>query len=281
MIATATEIEYFIETYQIKHVSNAAIRLGVTQPTLTQSLQKLEEKLETKLFIRTKRGLIPTDAGNIFYSRAKALLENWEGIQADVGKIKSEISGKFKLGCHTAVGSYAIPPLLKKLNEAAPDIELELVHDFSRKITERLISYEIDLAYVVNPVRHPDLILTKVAEDRVTFWKKKGTGSIPKRIISDKNIVQTESLLRNSKLKVFRDWQMLQSSSLELIRTMTLNGHGVGILPERVARADSSNLVLFDERLPVYHDEIYLAYRREMLMTSAGKTLIKMAKTDL
>lgn len=281
MIPTSNEIAYFIELYGTKHVSNAALRLGITQPTLTQSLQKLEEKLGARLFVRTKQGLIATDAGKIFYSRSKSLLENWEGVRNEVGKHKSEISGRFKVGCHSAVGSFAMPPLLRRLNQAAPEIELELVHDFSRKITERLVSYEVDLGYVVNPVRHPDLVLFKLGEDRVKFWKKRGATQLPKRLITDAGLTQTEALLRKARLKEFQGWKILHSSSLELVRTMTLDGQGVGILPERVARADSVGLVTLSDELPVYRDEIYLAYRKELGLSRSGKELIRLAKIEL
>ncbi len=280
MIATPTEIEYFIEVYNTKHISNASIRLGITQPTLTQSLKRLEEKLTTDLFIRTKQGVLPTAAGKIFYLRAVALQENWESVQNDILKVKNEITGKFKFGCHTAVGSYAIPPLLQKLNEYAPHIELSLIHDFSRKITERLIAYEIDIAYVINPIRHPDLILIKLGDDKVTFWKKRGIHP-PKRLLADQGMLQAESLLSKSKSKIFKDWTILQSASLELIRTLTLNGQGVGILPTRIAKAGGADLVVFGEGLPVFHDELYLAYRKELLMSQAGKELVRLAKIKL
>src|SRR4051812_45090090 len=77
MIATSTEIEYFIESFQTRHISKAAIRLGVSQPTLTQSLQKLEQKLNAKLFFRTKQGVVPTELGTQFYAKANALRDCW------------------------------------------------------------------------------------------------------------------------------------------------------------------------------------------------------------
>lgn len=279
MIATPTEIEYFLEVYNTKHISNAAIRLAITQPTLTQSLKKLEEKLGVDLFIRTKQGVLPTEAGRIFYSKATSLQETWEAICNDVHKTKNEISGKFKVGCHTAVGSYALPPFLDALNREAPSLEINLVHDFSRKITERLIAYEIDMAYVINPVRHPDLVLVKLGDDKITFWKKKGLIQPPKRLLVDHGIPQIEILLGKAKSK-FKDWSMLQSSSFELIKTLTMAGHGVGLLPARIATSNS-NLVSYGEGLPIYHDEIYLAYRKEILSSRAGKELIRLAKIHL
>ncbi len=279
MIPTSNEITHFLELYGTLHLSNSAIRLGVTQPSLTQSLQKLEGKVGAALFIRTKRGLIPTTAGKHFYGRAKTLVEYWEGLSSDINALGEELRGKFRVGCHPAVGAYVLPPLLKKLNESAPEIELQLIHDYSRKITERLVAYEIDMAFVINPVRHPDLVLTKIGEDRVTFWQKRGKNSLPKRLIADPTT--GEALLGKAYAKKFEGWTILQSTSLELIRTLTLDGQGVGILPERVARAESSTLVPFDPSLPALKDEIFLVYRKSVMSSKAGQLLLKHARAEL
>ena len=185
------------------------------------------------------------------------------------------------MGCHPSVGSYTIPLLLSGLERKAPMIEISLTHDFSRKITEKVISYELDLGFVVNPVRHPDLVLKKLGEDQVTFWKKKGLTKIPKRIFADMNLTQVQSILSKSMRTQFDGWQMIESSSLELIRTLTLSGQGLGILPERIAHADHQELVVYDANLPVFHDEIYVAYRKEALSSVAGKALIEQASMVL
>src|ERR1700683_4618058 len=97
MLASSTEIEYFIEVYQTRHVSNAAIRLGVTQPTLTVSLKKLEEKLGTKLFYRTKQGVVPTTQGTLFYKKAHSLTDYWHDVHIGVTKSESDLVGHFKI----------------------------------------------------------------------------------------------------------------------------------------------------------------------------------------
>jgi LysR family hydrogen peroxide-inducible transcriptional activator len=122
MIATSTEIEYFVEVFQTRHVSKAAIRLGVTQPTLTLSLQKLEEKVGAKLFHRTKQGVVPTEQGSLLYRKSLALLENWNEIHKGIQQSKNEIFGHFKLGCHQSVGAYTLPKLFEQLHKFAPGI---------------------------------------------------------------------------------------------------------------------------------------------------------------
>jgi DNA-binding transcriptional LysR family regulator len=281
MLATSTEIEYFVEVYQTRHISKAAIRLGVTQPTLTLSLQKLEDKLGTKLFHRTKQGVVPTEQGTVFYRKANTLLDSWSEVHRGIQHSSNEVVGRFKVGCHQSVGAYTLPRFLDHLHNHAPGIEIELAHDFSRKITEAVISYTMDIGFVVNPTRHPDLVLKKLGEDRVLFWKKRGAGQLPKRILADVNLFQMQDILGKTHSKEFRGWKLISTSSLELIRTLTLSGQGIGILPERVAKADGADLVPYDPRLPIYEDKIFLAYRKDVLSSKAGRELVRLASFEL
>ncbi len=281
MLATSTEIEYFVEVYQTRHISKAAIRLGVSQPTLTLSLQKLEEKLDTKLFHRTKQGVVPTEQGTLFYRKSHTLLDCWGEVRKGIYRSTTEIFGRFKIGCHPSVGAYVLPMFLNNLHTQAPGIEVELVHDFSRKITEGVVSYHVDIGFVVNPIRHPDLVLKKLGDDRVLFWKWRGNGTLPKRIFADVNLIQMQDILGKTHSKEFQGWSLISTSSLELIRTLTLNGQGIGILPERVAKAEGADLVPYDSNLPTYDDKIFLTYRKDVLSSKAGRELIRLASIEL
>jgi DNA-binding transcriptional LysR family regulator len=208
-------------------------------------------------------------------------LECWGEAQKGIYRSTSEIYGRFKVGCHQSVGAYVLPKLFENLQADAPGIEVELIHDFSRKITESVVSYSIDLGFVVNPYRHPDLVLKKLGDDRGLFWKRRIKGLIPKRIFADKNLNQMQEILGKTHAKEFKGWSLVSTSSLELIRTLTLKGQGIGILPERVAKADGSDLVPYDLSLPVYEDKIFLAYRKDVLSTKAGRELIRLATFEL
>lgn len=281
MIASPTEIEYFLEVYQTCHISRAAMRLGVTQPTLTLSLQRLESKLGVTLFHRTKQGVTATEQGKLFYGRALALTDSWNQLHQDLSQSMNSLKGKFKVGCHPSVGGYTLPRFLDQLQSQAPEVEIELIHDFSRRITERVVSYEVDLGFVVNPIRHPDLTLRKIGEDRVLFWRSQKPGSPPQKIFADFNLSQTQDLLNKTQRKHFSDWKLINSNSLELIRTLVLTGQGVGILPERVAKADGVDLVPYDPKLPVIEDRIFVAYRKEVLSSLAGRALVSLASIPL
>lgn len=281
MIATPTEIQYFIEVYQTKHVTRAAQRLGVTQPTLTQSLKSLEDKLGAKLFLRTKQGVVPLKSAHRFHQSCKLLNEHWSAIKNDIAQSETELVGQFIVGCHPSVGAYTAPLLLKRLTEKAPGLSIQFVHDFSKKIVDKIVSYEADIGYVVNPTKHPDLVFKKIGDDRVSFWKSDKNTEIPRRIFIDGGRRQHEDLLEKTLSTRFKGWQVVNSSNLELVRTLISQGQGIGILPERVATAESRKLVLFDKALPFRHDEIYLAYRKETMATVNAKYFLELASIQL
>ncbi len=282
MIPTPNEIKNFMEIFHKEHLTRAALSLGITQPSLTQSLNSLESKIGQNLFHRTRQGMVPTREAKIFYRKATTLLESWNELEADFRVNREQLSGRFKIGAHISVAIYCIPKLIENLDRFEQKIDIELVHDFSKKILEKIISYEIDLGFVVNPVHHPDLVLKKITNDQVQFWVKNGLKKIPKRLICDLSLNQVSELLSTKNKEHFRNWVYLQSESLEFIRESTESGHGVGILPERVAKQSKSVLTRYSvSSNDTFLDEVYLAYRKEVINGEAAKILIQSANIKL
>lgn len=281
MIPTPTEIKYFIEVYQTKHITRAALRLGVTQPTLTQAIKSVEFKVGTPLFHRTKQGVHPTKMAVLFYANVKNLNDCWGKIITDIAKSSSELEGVFTVGCHQSVAAYVAPPLLRKIDLKCPNLSIRFVHDFSRKITEKIVAFDLDIGFVVNPFKHPDLVYKKIGDDKVTFWRKKGATKIPKRVFADGQREQVEKLLGSTFKNHFKDWKIVDSTSLEVVRMMVAEGLGVGVIPERVAMAEKYELEIYNKGLPVRPDEIFLAYRKEVMTSKAARELIGLASIKL
>jgi len=278
MIASETEIAYFMELYELRHFTRAATKLRVSQSALTQSISKLEGKIGAILFYRSKKGCTPTPSGEVFFQEAQQLLENWTRLLSSVSHRQQALSGNFRVGCHPSLGVYALPRFLRVLSRKAPEIEISLVHDFSRNLSEKVIAHELDLAIVVNPVRHADLILHPISEDRICLWKAKATKSPPKRIFTDMSRAEVQSFLGKHAAR-FRDWRVVESTSLELIRALVSEGLGVGVLPERVASVDAKKLELMDESAPTLRDEVHVIYRSDALKTNSGRVLREVART--
>lgn len=270
------DLQYFLESAKAENLSRAAERLGISQPALTMALQRLEQTVGLELFHRSKKGVRLTKAGEMLQQEAKGLAEHWDKVHRNLHRSVEEIRGTYTLGCHPSVAIYSLPQSLPTLLADFPDLRLELQHDLSRKITEQVIRGEIDLAIVVNPVRHPDLVIKTLCKDEVGFWTSKEASKVNRLdsnssvLICQPDLLQTQNLLRKMKAKFSRT---LHSTNLEVIASLANAGSGIAILPGRVA-AEWKNLKIIPE-MPTFEDEVALLYRAENRRVAAFRELAK------
>lgn len=275
------DIAYFIETAQTGNISRAAERLGMTQPSLSAAIKRLESSLGATLFIRGRTGVQLTKAGAELLRKGQALLLSWEQLKADVGKRETEVSGRYVLGCHPSVALYSLSHFLPILVQQYSELEIKLTHDLSRKIAEGVISFEIDFGIVVNPIRHPELVIKELFTDNVQFWTSAAPSPVQRLnestgvLVCDLNLIQVQKLLGDLQKKKLGFRRIIQSSNLEVIADLTASGVGVGILPNRVAaRLGDQKLKPLGENLPVFRDRICLVYRADAQKSKGSQTII-------
>lgn len=267
------DLKYFLEIANTQNISRAAERLGITQPSLSQSVKKLERDLNARLLIREKRGVYLTKAGIRVSQRARVLLEMWEQIKSDALADHSSIQGRFIIGCHASVARYALTPVLKKLLSEHEKLHFELRHDLSRKITEQVVSRQLDLGIVVNPISHPDLVIRNLGIDSFALWES-SEQRVSDTLIADFDLLQVQFLVKELSKKGLVFSRHLSSSSLELTAMLVKNGVGYGFLPSRIVSLEGiSSFQKVDSSLPEFKDRICLIYRSDVERTKAFKVL--------
>src|SRR5262245_60235637 len=159
MLASSAELTYFLEVANTLNVSRAAEKLGISQPSLSLAIKRLEESLGTTLFIRHKQGVSLTQSGKQLLVHARQLLQYWEKTRSEVLASEQKIQGYYTLGCPSTIAIYLVSKFLGGLLERYPKLEIHLQNDISRTITQQVINLSLDMGIVVNPQRHPDLII--------------------------------------------------------------------------------------------------------------------------
>src|SRR3990167_5995696 len=109
------ELIYFIELAQILNFSRASERIGISQPSLSVAIKRLEKAIGTDLFIRRKKGVTLTPAGRRLLSHAKQLLQSWESVKAAALASHHEVQGSIYIGCHPSLALSTLPKFLPGL----------------------------------------------------------------------------------------------------------------------------------------------------------------------
>jgi len=261
MLPSGPDLGYFISVAQLGSMSRAATQLGIAQPSLTLAIQRLEGNIGTSLFVRSRQGVTLTKAGERLLADSRELLQRWESLKAQVISTTNEVRGRFVIGCHPSVAIYSLPLFMPGLLEENPQLEIHLVHDLSRTITQKVIQLEVDVAIVVNPSPHPDLVIRALAKDEVTLWKgpRLKNGDV---LICEPSLLQTQDILRKLNKQGRKFVRTIECSNLEVIVHLATSGTGMAILPERVARSADTELKMVSGA-PKFSDEICLIYRSE------------------
>lgn len=275
------ELKYFAEVCHTLNLSRAAERLGISQPSLSLAIKRLEQSVGTALLVRHKQGVSLTQAGKQLMLHARQLLQYWEKTKSTALASWQEVQGYFTLGCNSTIAIYLVSQFLPNLLQKYPKLEVHLKHDISRKITEQVINLSIDIGIVVNPIKHPDLIIRKICQDETTFWttpqfyKSFDFNSDSLVIYCDPELTQTQKLLK----KLLKNNQrIITMNGLEVVAALTAQGNAVGILPERLVKALYPNQLKKIPNMPVYSDEVCLIYRNENRQVAAMQAIIASMK---
>ena len=163
---------------------------------------------------------------------------------------------------------------MPKLQLDFPGINFNFIHGLSREMTEKVISWEADFGIVVNPIKHPDLVIRKLCNDEVTIFSAENAQNI---LIYDKNLAQSRYILKKIAKKTNFNGGVLSSTNLEVVAKLTSLGLGYGLLPTRVA--SQYNHLKKIKGAPIFRDEICLIYRPEKHSNSVSKKIIQIIKT--
>lgn len=251
----------------------AAKLLGIGQPSLSESIQRLETDADRIFFYRSKSGIQLTPEGRVFLKSAQSVLLACRNLDRSLPEGAVFGNQEIVIGCHPTVAIYSLPSALAELKRKAPDFKVSLVHEQSRSIQAEVQRGRIDLGIVINPSYTPDLIIKNVGTDEVGIWSDKSE-SVHDTVICNPELIQTQLILKKWKKKPKK---IISTNSLELICLLTARQIGYGIIPGRAVQISAPTLVKLNA-LPVHEDTIAIVYRPEFGKNLAEKLLIDALK---
>ncbi|MEE3463450.1 MAG: LysR substrate-binding domain-containing protein, partial [Candidatus Cryptobacteroides sp.] len=139
------QLKYFVEVGRLRSFSLASKSLFITQSTISQQIQKLEEELGVELLIRDTRHVTLSDYGEQFYPFASQVLEEARAGAERIRDVKA-----LKVGSLSVGATYSFGPLFKRTvldyNRQFPNIRLNLLIASKEELRQKLLDRELDLA---------------------------------------------------------------------------------------------------------------------------------------
>ena len=148
-LSTST-LTYFLEISREKGFSQAADKLEKSQSALSTQIALLEKDLGVKLFDRSKRPLLMTEAGQLFHEFARDVLNRSQDFERYIAELSSGIAGEVRIGASTSVGTYVLPAIISQLLREFPKIKITLSTQPRSMIFESVRCADVDFGLVLS-----------------------------------------------------------------------------------------------------------------------------------
>jgi DNA-binding transcriptional LysR family regulator len=292
------QLAAFCAVVERKSFSQAAERLGVTQPAVSLQIRSLEQRLGRQLLDRSGRRVEPTEAGRRLYASAQRVLAAEEHLLEELdADDEGAITGTLELGASTGPGGTVVPLLLCEFQEQHPDIGVRLTVSDTQTVVDRVAERELELGIVGAGRRHRGVAFEPFFSDEVVLACPAGHRFAGKTVSLDdlkgeKLIVMQdgagvrqviEDELRKAGMRL-RDLDVrLELGLQESVRSAVLAGHGIAFISRLAIEADLAAGRIATARVrgldPVR--EIFLARATGRSETRAARAFVAFAQGRL
>ena len=229
----------FVQVVDSGSFSAAATKLGLTKSSVSQQVTQLEEQLGTRLLQRTTRQLNLTEAGEIYLTGCRQMIEAASAANQEVGQYSREPSGTLRISCAHDFAANHLIPLLGPFMERYPKLSLDI--DGSDQVIN-LIEEQIDLAIRIGHLDDSGLVVRKIGDLQEAlvatpaYLQQQGTPQTPDELVNHQWVAFTQkaqpNLLNllgpNGQKKRVRLYGRVRTNSAASFREMIIAGMGIG-----------------------------------------------------
>lgn len=253
-MATLKQLHIFIAVAETLQMSEAARRLYLSQPTVSQTIAELEKEFDAALFERTPKVLKLTAKGAIFWEYAQQVVESYARLDSTM-KDALHIR-ELRIGATITIGNTMLAEIVQNLKALHPDIRPHLLVENTQQLEDRLLHNEVDIALIEGIITNDKIAKLPMAEDSLEvicarahpLWGRK---TLEAEALRDQDFILREqgsgtrmifeNYMRTAKIPVR---VIAESASSTAIVDMVLHNLGLGVLSRRcVRRYTSENLI--------------------------------------
>lgn len=244
------QLQYFAAIAEYGSFRQAAFRLNITQPTLSNQVGVMEKALKIKLFERTRKGINTTPQGRELLSSARRVLEEAQGFNTQAAMLSGGGIGTYRLGVTPTLGPYLLPHILGTIHNTHTDLKLYVRENAPSDLETGLINGQHDLILTTLPVMSNELIVSPLFREPLKLalpqdHRLAGKAQIERSDLLGELVLtigehhlfhrQITELCEQVGAQTRRDYE---GTSLDTLRQMVVMGMGIAFLPALYAKSE-------------------------------------------
>ena len=244
------QLRYFVAVAEEGGFSSAAEREHVSQPSLSQQIQKLEEELNQQLFDRLPRSVVLTEAGRCLLPYARVILTAIADAGRAVSSLEAEVSGPLSVGAIPSIALYILPRLIGRFQQAYPKVTFELFEDTTEKLAQRLLDGTLDLVIASGSKDIPNLARYSLGRESLLLLVPEKHRLAHRKSVKWSELADEKFLLLHDEHSLsisvrqllaanhLKPELVLRGAQLVTIARMVAAGLGVTVIPQMMAETE-------------------------------------------
>lgn len=294
---TLTQLTYIVALDRHKNFVQAAESCHVTQPTLSQQIQKLEDELGVQLFDRSQQPIRLTPIGELIVGQARVILRESERIQDLVSEDKGLVSGEVRLGIIPTLAPYLLPYFAGRLLEAHPQLTLKIEEKTTAQIVSDIEEGLLDVGILSTPLADSNLKRSVLFNEPFLIYASSSYPLLDKKKVDEKELSIADALLlneghclREQALTLCRSKKdgsgadsrlRFESGSLETLLGVVDQGGGFTFLPFLAKSHVKHQERIREFSLPVPTREISLVYSAHYKREGVKRAIVEAVQSGI
>lgn len=286
---TLTQLKIFLTVAEMGHVTRAAETLGLTQSAVSAAIAALENQYEVRLFDRVGRSIQVSEAGELFLSEARAVLDRAEAARRTLRELGGLTIGHLEIAASQTIANYWLPRYLASFHEQFPGVVLNVSISNTREVENKVVTGAADIGFVEGTTRAPQLVLDEVDHDQlVMVASARHTNYIPPQKVDIHDVPWvvrevgsgTREVLENLALKAGYKWQdlniILELPSNEAVREAVEAGAGATVISRHVVAGSLETGKLQIVNLDVPPRSYHIVRHKDRVPSTARRAFVEM-----
>ena len=242
------QLAHFLAVSKAGNFTRAAAEIGISQPALSRSIQKIEKAIGEPLFERQPKGLKLTEIGSLFLVRANQIRDLVEDTFAELNEASNRV--QVRLAVIPTIAPYLLPKVLRKFGQRHPNVKIQVQEDTTQNIVRLCKDGDIDLAIVALPINEKYLEVEALFQDELVLIMPKGHALEKKKRIRLADIQEypfisldhqhclSDNIAEYCTRQSIAPVTIERTSQLATIQELVALQHGISIIPAMAQQLD-------------------------------------------
>lgn len=286
-------MKYFVEVVKQGGMTKASKSLYIAQPTISKAIKDIEAEMAVPLFDRSKRNLVLTDAGKIFFNKCKEIISLYDNLPTEINSLYGLETGHINISMSAVMSMRKFIGVLGDFHQLYPNITYNLIESGGKTTENLILNDEVDIGVTTLPVDHhlfesislnkEDLRVVLYREHPLAYKTKIKMEELAEEnfILFNEDFYLNDKIIENAKNAGFVPNMASQISQWSVIENLIINKLGITILPATISELLNDDVKMIQLENANTEWELGVVWKKDKRLSHATNKWIEFLKEKL